>query len=108
MPDWRLVEVKRECTGSTVNFGKQSDVSECAGKCKGSASMFTFGTNDYGTARCDNSGCDCYCMKAASNTGSCDQHFHSGYRLYGYNSKGKYFCCIRVEYKMHHILKTKS
>ena len=95
MPDWLLVGVKMECAGSGKSIWGQADVSECAGKCKGIASMFTFGTNDYGTPRCGNSGCDCYCMLDATSTGSCDQNNHAGYRLYRYNStiqsQGNYF-----------------
>ena len=50
-------------------------------------SMFIFGTNDFsklpgGTERCNADGCSCYCEKAASDDGKCEQTDHLGYRLF--------------------------
>ena len=53
--------------------------------------MFAYGTNDYGTVRCYESGCDCYCETAASSEGSCSTCSNNGYRLYKYKTVGNIF-----------------
>ena len=55
--------------------------------------MFAFGTNDFGTNRCNDDGCSCYCETSATEEGTCKRVDHNGYRLYKYgitNSKGDY------------------
>ena len=60
---------------------------ECANKCSGLSSMFAFGTNDFGTQRCDLNGfCKCICETSATKEGFCHQMSHSGYRLYGFGA----------------------
>jgi hypothetical protein len=88
-----LVAGKTECGGSEVGKGKLPSVDDCASKCEGVASMFAFGTNDFGTDRCNDEGCSCYCETSATEEGTCEREDHNGYRLYKYgisNSKGDY------------------
>ena len=85
---WVLVEDKKECNGSEIYKGKQPSSKDCANQCVETAAMFAFGTNDYGTIRCNGDGCDCLCETSATKDGSCDQVNHSGYRLYKYENKG--------------------
>ena len=46
--------------------------------------MFAFGTNDYGTIRCSNGRCSCYCETAASVDATCKVIQHKGFRLYAF------------------------
>ena len=46
--------------------------------------MFAFGTNDYGTIRCTNGRCSCYCETAASVDATCKVVQHKGFRLYAF------------------------
>ena len=85
---WVLVEEKKDCSGSEINKGKLQWVGDCAAQCKGEASMFIFGTNDFGTARCYGDGCDCYCKTSATGEGTCTRVNHNGYRLYKYGATG--------------------
>ena len=48
--------------------------------------MFIYGTNDFGSKRCGNSGCECYCELQSKAGGCKTQVKHSGYRLYKYKS----------------------
>ena len=81
-----LVKDKTECGGSEKKIGMVSSIGGCAAACKGLSSMFTFGTNDYGNARCTNSNskCQCLCETSASSDGTCEEVHHTGYRLYKY------------------------
>ena len=87
---WELVATKRECSGNEYQVGQLSTLSDCATFCKsgaipGNATMFAFGTNDYGTNRCySDEKCKCLCELAASSEGTCTQTNHKGYRLYRY------------------------
>ena len=87
------METKKECSGSEITIGTLPTVDDCASQCKGEASMFAFGTNDYGTYRCNDEGCQCLCETSATEKGTCTRADHDGYRLYKY-SKGNYhvFC----------------
>ena len=85
--DWMLVSEKRECPDAEINKGSLPSIESCAQECEGSASMFAFGTNDFGTERCDNSGCKCLCETVATNNGSCNEIVHNGFRLYRYYAK---------------------
>ena len=52
--------------------------------------MFAFGTNDYGTIRCSNGRCSCYCETAASVDATCKVIQHKGFRLYAFKgARGK-------------------
>ena len=88
---WELIAEKKECGGSEINKGYESALEDCAKQCRGTASMFLFGTNDYGTTRCNDDGCTCVCETSATVDGSCDQVNHSGYRLYKYMEEGNTF-----------------
>ena len=86
-----LVGDKTECDGPEIFKGELASLGDCAEKCQGLASMFVFGTNDYGTERCYNIGCHCYCETSATTRGTCRQKNNDGYRLYKYVSQGKYY-----------------
>ena len=81
---WNIVSEKKECTGSEIHKGKFSTTEECATQCSGISFMFIFGTNDFGTTRCSNEGCDCFCETSSVSPGSCDTQTNDGYRLYKY------------------------
>ena len=92
-----LVSEKRECGGSEIHAGTLATVDKCANSCNGKSSMFAFGTNDYGTVRCGETGCSCYCETAASSEGTCSENSHPGFRLYKYKTTGNIhtsFLCI--------------
>ena len=80
--NWKLVSDRSECGGSETGVGQFTRIIECAEKCKAISSMFAFGTNDYGTPRCNNGKCTCLCETAATSDGSCNIVSHNGYRLY--------------------------
>ena len=86
--EWFLVGDRMECDGSNNALGSIPTIEECASNCNGQASMFAYGTNDYGTSRCDSGGCKCLCETAASTEGTCTEINHNGYRLYKYKSAG--------------------
>ena len=65
-------------------------IDECAKTCNGVASMFAFGTNDFGVTRCYSDGCTCLCETGAKDDGTCDAVDHSGFRLYRYGASSKY------------------
>ena len=79
---------KSDCGGSAVWKGPAKDLENCAENCKGVSTMFVFGTNDWGTNRCDPEGCACFCATAANPDGTCSINEHNGYRLFKYE-KGK-------------------
>ena len=85
--EWEVVADKMECDGSEFSIGMVSTLEECAKKCVWS-SMFIYGTNDFGSNRCDETGCRCICESAAKTIGTCDQVDHKGYRLYKYKIAG--------------------
>ena len=87
--EWSLVEEKRECSGDEISKGRMISPGECASACNGIASMFAFGTNDFGIPRCDSNGCQCLCETAAADDGTCDSVQHKGYRLYRFRAVGK-------------------
>ena len=82
-----------ECTGSEIVKPTTNDIEVCAQSCKGVASMFAFGTNDFGRPRCNvdkwQNGCACYCETAAMPDGTCSMASHNGLRLYKYE-KGEF------------------
>ena len=83
---------KKECGGKEESKGKLDSLQECADACYGVASMFIFGTNDFGKDRCESNGkqCDCYCETSANDDGTCDITDHDGFRLYKYGTPSKY------------------
>ena len=83
-PEFSLVAEKKECSGSETHKGRFVTVEECALSCKEVASMFIFGTNNFGTTRCNTNGCKCYCETSAQDDGSCNVINHNGYLLYKY------------------------
>ena len=95
---WELVAEKKECSGSEISKGKQSSLEDCAEQCGGMASMFIFGTKDYGTIRCNDVGCGCLCETSATTDGLCDQVDHNGFRLYKYVDKGLSLSSIYIIY----------
>ena len=84
-----LVGAKKECGGSEKNKGRMDSIDECAKACKGIASMFVFGTNDFEVDRCNAQGCTCYCETAAKDDGTCQIVDHKGYRLYRFDTSSK-------------------
>ena len=81
---WNLVGQKLDCDGSEEAIGRLTEIGDCASACIGISSMFIFGTNDFGTNRCYDDGCECFCETSASPIGSCNTISHEGYRLYKY------------------------
>ena len=88
-----MAEEKKECSGKEIPKGEQPSIDKCASECEGVASMFAFGTNDFGNNRCSGNGCMCLCETSATKEGTCTSVNHKGYRLYKYglaDSKGDY------------------
>ena len=61
-------------------------IDKCAKACNGVASMFAFGTNDFGVTRCYADGCTCLCETGANDDGTCDTVDHKGYHLYRFGT----------------------
>ena len=84
--DYTHVATKKECTGSEIYAGKFDRIEQCFQKCKRISSIFAWGTNEFGTIRCDENDemgpCKCLCETAAKPGGSCTQTSHNGYRIY--------------------------
>ena len=89
---WSLVGEKQECRGEEEYIGRFETVEECGDACGGVATMFIFGTNDFGKNRCNRNGCKCICEVEAAYDGTCNVKTHRGYRLYRYDTWGKYIC----------------
>ena len=87
LDDIALVAEKKECDGAKIAFGNNDvhSLKECAMGCQMiEASMFIFGTNDFGSTGCNedgNKGCRCYC-ETSSTQGECQQKDNNDYRLY--------------------------
>ena len=86
--DWTLVSEKKECGGSEIYQQHQNSISHCSNECRGKASMFIFGTNDFGQNRCYEDGCICVCETGAKDDGTCDMVSHDGYNLYKFKTRG--------------------
>ena len=82
-----MVAEKNECSGSEILKGNFYTTDDCASQCKGVASMFLFGTNDFGEPRCYNNGCYCYCETNATTEGNCTKVVNKGYQLYKYSNQ---------------------
>ena len=85
----------------------------CANECNiHDASVFAFGTNDFGSPRCNEKGCYCLCEPAANTDGTCDRVSHAGYNLYKIISSktGKpcfeihWFLKVISEYEASHMI----
>ena len=88
---FEVVAEKSECGGSEIMTGKFASISECASSCENTASMFIFGTNDFGNPKCDyviNGArlCACFCETSATDSGTCTIITQTGYRLYKFVS----------------------
>ena len=66
------------------------------------ASMFTFGTNDFGVPLCSEDKCECYC-ETSSKAGVCNQKDNKGFRLYKFVQKGN-FQIIQVALRLFVLL----
>ena len=82
-----MLHEKKECGGLEHYAGIQTNLEDCARSCRGISSVFAYGTNDYGTIRCYNQGCHCYCETSSFPNGTCSLVNHNGYRLYKYRGK---------------------
>ena len=60
-------------------------ITECAESCEELASMFIFGTNEFGNDRCSSDGCKCICETSADDDGNCETVQHDGYRLFKFS-----------------------
>ena len=83
-----MVEETKECTGTEISKGNKDSIDECAKACNGVASMFAFGTNDFGVQRCYGDGCACACETGAEDDGTCDTVDHKGFHLYRFGPSG--------------------
>ena len=83
-----------ECGGKVnpLYQGNITTIDACAQLCHGKATLFKYGTNDYGNQMC----CHCSCMEGATEAATCHQTPHNGYRLYKYEEQkvGKAFNAI--------------
>ena len=86
-----MVAERKECGGAELWMGRLPSIEACVAKCRGVASMFAFGTNDFGWNSCYNDECTCYCETSAKDDGTCNLISNSGYRLYKYHSEGYYY-----------------
>ena len=90
--EWSLVAKTKECRGEEISKYNRDSIEECAMACNGASSMFAFGTNDFGTARCYADGCTCLCETGAREDGTCDTIENKGYHLYRFGTSSKYYC----------------
>ena len=81
-----MVAEKAECDGSEIEKGYLPNIEDCAANCEEISSMFAFGTNDFGTTRCQASGCKCLCETGATAEGKCNRIDHDGYLLFKYSN----------------------
>ena len=71
------------CDGSYVNNGRRNSIRDCGSFCNGNASMFIFGTNDFGGNACNKTECQCYCASEATIQGTCDTT-ENNQRIFGH------------------------
>ena len=84
---YELVAKKAECNGAEHYIKNSPSVAACAKACSGKASMFAYGTNQFGNNRCSSDGnCRCLCEIASANGECTKQVQHTGYNLYKYKS----------------------
>ena len=82
--DFKLVAFRAECDGAEINKDYFHNIEECAEACRGKSEMFIFGTNEYGSIRCKNKVCSCFCEDDTSNFKCNKQKGHNGYNLYAF------------------------
>ena len=80
-----------EILKSKVYKGLQSSVESCGLACKGVASIFLYGTNDYVGGKSDSA--DCYCETDATDQGTCNTTKNGPFRMYRYLNSGVYVTC---------------
>jgi hypothetical protein len=68
-----------DCSGDEVSKGYLQDSDACASACRETAMFFVFGTNEFGTTRCDVSGCSCWCQQVNDD---CTKIHNTGFNLY--------------------------
>ena len=84
---YELVSKKAECNGAEVGAGMSPSLAACAESCSGKASMFAYGTNEFGNNRCASGrNCRCLCEMASANGVCTKQVQHTGFNLYKYKS----------------------
>ena len=84
---YELVAKKAECNGAAHGIWNSPSLAACAESCSGKASMFAYGTNEFGDNRCSSDGtCRCLCEYASANGVCTKQIEHTGYNLYKYKS----------------------
>ena len=97
---WELVENKVVCDDpDEFKVGSYLSIEHCAAGCYGRASMFNYGTNEFGKQRCWKiNQCECWCMPSTSIDGVCDvtRIPLGGYRLFKLASKGRCFIALNV------------
>ena len=82
---YELVAMKEECNGAEDLIQNSPSLAACAESCSGKASMFAYGTNEFGNNRCYSDGtCKCLCEIASANDVCNEQVEHLGYNLYKY------------------------
>ena len=77
------VAEKSYCDGKEV-FRWYTTLNACASVCKRVSEMFVLGTNQFGTSRCSNGRCKCYCQFSTTNYKCNKRKSHNGYNLYAY------------------------
>ena len=83
----------KECSGEEIHVGDFKTTQECADRCARASTMFAFGIN-----KCKkkywlmgHEVCPCYCETVSSFRGECTIVTNSGYNLYRFNVKGRYY-----------------
>ena len=69
-----------------MSKGRTKTLDECGKTCLGISAMFVYGTNDFGSSKCNTDGkedCLCYCETSADE-GECQMVDNTGYKLYRY------------------------
>ena len=68
-----------------MNKGRKETLDECAKTCLGISAMFIYGTNDFGSPKCNkigNKDCLCYCETSPVVNGECQMEDIKGFKLY--------------------------
>ena len=68
-----------------MSKGRKNTLDECAKTCLGISAMFIYGTNDFGSPKCNkigNKDCLCYCETSPVVNGECQMEDIKGFKLY--------------------------
>ena len=84
---FKKLAAKVECGPNHTDKGYKKTAYDCAKACAGTASMFIYGTNSFGTKRCNSKGCRCWCEHGTRSF--CQKKRHTGYNLYVTHSNDK-------------------